>query len=144
MKRFIRLVSLVVVMALLLTVPAFAAEGETPRASHYIMRTCVYLDKIASIQFNIWYEVIALGIMDEVGAYSIRVQESIDGQSWTTVKTFYASSTPSMAIQNDMGHSGYVTYTGVLGRYYRAHIILFARSGSGEGHVSNTTEIIHL
>lgn len=144
MKRFIRLVSLVVVIAMLLAVPAFATEDTTSRASHYIMSTCVYLSKIASIQFNIWYEVIALGIMDEVGAYSIRVQESTDGQNWTTVKTFYASSTPSMAIENDMGHTGYVTHTGRLGYYYRARIVLFARKGNGEGHVSNTTEIIQL
>lgn len=144
MKRFIRLACLVTVMALLLAVPAFAAEEPTPRASHYIMKTCVYLDQISSTQFNVWYEVIALGIMDEVGAYSIRIQESTDGQNWYTVKTFYASDTPSMTIENDMGHSGYVTYNGIIGRYYRACIILFAENSSGEGHVSDTTETLRL
>ena len=144
MNRFIRLISLIMVVAVLLAVPVFSEEETAPKASHYIMRTCVYLDQIASIQFNVWYEVIALGIMDEVGAYSIRIQESTDGQTWTTVKTFYASDTPSMVLENDMGHSGYVTYTGYLGRYYRAKVIFFARNGNGEGQVSHTTEIIRL
>ena len=144
MKRFIRLACLVTVMALLLAVPTFAAEEPEPRASHYIMRTCVYLDQTTSTQFEVWYEVVTLGVMDELGAYSIRVQESLDGQSWYTVKTFYASDTPGMAIQNDIGHAGYVTYTGIPGRYYRAHVTLFAENSSGEGHVSDTTETLRL
>lgn len=144
MKRFIRLVSLVVVMALLLAVPTFATEEVTPRASHYISSTCVYLYQVTSTEFEIWFEVFAIGIMNEVGAYSIRVQESLDGRSWYTVKTFYASDTPGMAIQNDIGHAGYVTYTGISGRYYRAYVTLFAENSSGEGHVAHTSETIRL
>ena len=144
MKRFIRLVCLVTVMALLLAVPALAAEEVAPRASHYISSTCVYLYQVTSTEFEVWYEVFAIGVMNEVGAYSIRVQESTDGQNWTTVKTFYASDTPSMVIENDIAHAGYVTYNGISGRYYRARIILFAANSSGEGHVSDTTETILL
>lgn len=144
MKRFIRLVSLVMVMSMLLALPTFATEEVSPRASHYIMRTCVYLYQNTNREFEVWYEVVAVDLMDELGAYSIVVQESIDGQNWSTVRTFYASDTPSMVRTDAWSHIGYVTYNGTPGRYYRARIILFAANGSGEGHVSDTTETLRL
>ena len=144
MKRFIQFVSIVIVLALLLAVPIHASEASTPRASHYIMRTCVYLYQNTDTEFEVWYEVVALNLMLEVGAYSIRIQESTDGQNWTTVKTFYASDTPSMVRENAWSHTGYVTYNGIPGRYYRARIPLFAGNSSGEGHVTDTTETIRL
>ena len=144
MKRFIRLACLMTVMALLLAVPAFAAEEPAPRASHYIMSTCVYLYQNTNTEFEVWYEVIALGEMTELGAYSIRVQESLDGENWTTVRTFYASDTPSMVRENAWCHNGYVTYTGISGRYYRAYVTLFAENSSGEGHVAHTSETLRL
>lgn len=145
MKRFVRLACLVMVIALLLAMPTFAAVEATPRASHYIMSTCVYISPTSSTQFDVWYEVIALGIMDEVGAYSIKIQESTDSQNWTTVKTCTPATHPSMVIENDMGHSGYVIYNGgIPGRYYRARVVLFAANSSGEGHVTHTSEIVQL
>ena len=145
MKYFIRLVAVVMVVALLLAMPTFAAEEATPWASRYIMSTCVYLNPTSSTQFDVWYEVIALGIMDEVGAYSIRIQESTDGQNWTTVKTCTPATHPSMVIEDSAAHTGRIIYNGgISGRYYRARIILFAANSSGEGHVSTTTEIIRL
>ena len=144
MKKFIRLVSLVMVAVMLLAVPVLAAEEAVPRASRYIMSTCVYLYQNTSTEFEVWYEVVALDLMNELGAYSIRVQESTDGQNWTTVRSFYASDTPSMVREDAWCHNGYVTYNGIPGRYYRAYIILFAANSSGEGHVSSTTETIRL
>ena len=145
MKRVIRLVSLIMVMVMLMVMPGYAAEEAVPRASHYIMSTCVYISPTSSTQFDVWYEVIALGVMDELGAYSIRIQESTDGQNWSTVKTYYASNTPSMVIENDIGHAGHVIYNGgIPGRYYRARVILFAANSSGEGHVTHTSEIVQL
>lgn len=144
MKRWIRYISFFLTAVMLLSVPAYAAENATPRASHYIMSTCVYLDKTTSYQFNVWYEVIALGIMDEVGAYLIKVQESTDGQNWTTVKTYTPADEPSMVATNAPGHAGHVTYTGLSGRFYRAYIILYAKNSSGRGDVSDYTDTLYL
>lgn len=145
MKRWPRLISFFMAAIMLLAIPAFAEEEATPMASRYIMSTCVYLDQTATTQFRVWYEVIALGIMDEVGAYKIKVQDSTDGQNWTTVKTYIPSEYPSMVIEDDIGHTGFVVYTGaVTGRYYRAYIILYAKNSSGEGHVSVYTDPIQL
>lgn len=144
MKRWFRYFSFLLAVSVLLAVPVFAAETLTPRASDYIMSTCVYLDQTSSTQFDVWYEVIALGLMDELGAYKIRVQESTNGSDWTTVYTFTQTENPSMATQNSVVHTGYVSYTGVSGRYYRAKITMFAENSTGRGEVITYTETLRL
>lgn len=141
MKRFFRYISLLLVAVMLLTIPAAAAES---RASSYIMSTCVYLNQISSTQFRVWHEVIARGIMDELGASEIRVQESTDGTNWVTVKTYTPADTPNMVAQNTGGYAACVTYTGIAGRYYRARIVLFAENSTGCGEVTTYTEPIRL
>ena len=144
MKRWFRCVGFILAISMLSAVPAFAAENVTPRASDYIMSTCVYLDQTSSTQFDVWYEVIALGLMDELGAYKIRIQESTNGSDWTTVYTYTAEDEPSMVDVNTIGHAGHVTYTGVSGRYYRAKITLFAENSKGRGEVITYTETLQL
>lgn len=144
MKRWTRYISFLMAAVMLLATPAFAAENVTPRASDYIMRTCVYLDQTSSTQFDVWYEVIALGLMDEVGAYRIRIQESTNGTSWTTVYTFTPEDEPSMVDVNTIGHAGHVSYTGVTGHYYRAKITLYAENSTGRGNVITYTETLKL
>lgn len=141
MKRFVRYISLFLIVATLLAVPAFAAES---RASHYIMSTCVYLDQTSSTQFDVWHEIIARGIMDELGAYEIKIQESTDGTNWTTVRTFTPAEEPSMVAVNTLGYTARVTYTGTIGRYYRARLIMFAENSSGRGEVTTYTETLKL
>lgn len=144
MKRWFRCVGFILAISMLMAVPTFAAENATPRASDYIMRTCVYLDQTSSTQFDVWYEVIALGIMDELGAYKIRIQESTDGSNWTTVYTFTQEDEPGLVSEDSPVHSSYVTYTGVSGRYYRAKITLFAENSTGRGEVITYTETLRL
>lgn len=141
MKRFFRYISLLLVAVMLLTVPAFAAEQ---RASSYIMSTCVYLNPTTGTQFRVWHEVIALGIMDELGACEIKVQESTNGVSWTTVKTYTPADTPNMVAQDTAGYAACVTYTGIAGRYYRARIVQFAENSSGRGEVIDYTDPIRV
>ena len=141
MKRFIRYICLIIVAAVLMTVPALATES---RASNYIMSTCVYLTKESSTRFDVWHEVIALGYMDELGAAEIKIQESTDGRNWTTVRTITPSDEPSMTIENDFAYASSVSYTGVSGRYYRARIIMFAENSTGRGEVITYTEPLKL
>lgn len=144
MKRWFRCISLMVAISMLLAVPVLAAETVTPRASDYIMRTCVYLDQTSGTQFDIWYEVVALGQMDELGAYTIKIQKSANGSDWTTVYTFTQDDEPGMVLENSWAHFGYVTYTGVSGYYYRAKITLFAENSKGRGEVITYTETLRL
>lgn len=141
MKRFFRYISILLVAVMLLTIPAVAAE---PRASNYIMRTTVYLKLVTGTQFRVWHEIIALGIMDELGASEIKVQESSDGENWSTVKTFTPTDDPSMVAKDTLGYADYVTYTGTKGLYYRARIVLFAENSTGRGEVVAYTDPLKL
>ena len=144
MKRWFRCVGFILAISMLLAVPALATENVTPRANDYIMSTCVYSDQTSGTQFDVWHEVIALGIMDELGAYRIRIQESTDGSSWTTVYTFTSDEVPSMVEQDSHVHVGSVSYTGISGRYYRAKITMFAENSKGRGEVITYTETLRL
>lgn len=141
MKRFFRYISILLVAVMLLTIPAVAAE---PRASSYIMSTCVYLKLITGTQFRVWHEVIARGMMDELGASEIKIQESSDGEDWTTVKTVTPSDESSMVTEDDFAYTAYVTYTGTKGLYYRARIVLFAENSTGRGEVVAYTDPLKL
>lgn len=141
MKQFFRCLSIILVAVMLLSIPALAAEN---RASSYIMSTCVYLNLITSTEFRIWHEVIALDIMDELGAYEIKVQESTDGSTWRTVRTFNCANYPSMVDQNTHAYANYLTYTGTVGRLYRARIIMFAENSTGRGEVIVYTEPVRI
>ena len=141
MKRCIRHICFFMAAVMMMTAPAFAAE---PRGSDYIMSTCVYLTKESSTRFDVWHEIIARDFMDELGAAEIKIQESTDGQNWTTVETITPSDEPSMTTENDFAYAASVSYTGISGRYYRARIIMFAENSTGRGEVTTYTEPLKL
>ena len=140
MKRLIRFVSLFLVMTLLVTVTAFAAE--TPRASLFFTRTSTYLEKVSGTTFEVWFDVIATGTMEEVGVSSIKVQRSSDKSNWTTVKTFLKENYSQMTDDNTAGHIDCVTYTGTTGYYYRAKVTFYAKNSSGSGEYVMYTSTI--
>ena len=88
MKRFIRCTCLILVMAMLLAVPAYAAESEESRGSNYFMNSSVYLCNISGSSFEAWFDVTAVRSMDILGVNFIKIQRSDDGINWTTVSTF--------------------------------------------------------
>ena len=140
MKRLTRCVSLFLVMVLLFTVTAFAAE--THRASLFFTRTSTYLEKTSGTTFDVWFDVTATGIMDEVGVSSIKIQKSSDKSSWTTVKTFLKENYSQMTDDNTAAHDDYVTYTGTAGYYYRAKVTFYAENSSGSGEYVMYTSTI--
>lgn len=131
MKRFIRCICILLVVVILLTTPAFAVESAQSRSSSYFIRSSVYLYKLSGASFEVWFDLTATHSMQELGASTIKVQRSSDGETWTTMKTFRMGSYPQMICENTFTHSGYVTYTGAPGYYYRAYIILYAKDDSG-------------
>ena len=63
----------------------------------------------------------------------ITLKESKDNSTWTTVKTFTKSGTPSLMGYNTDYHSGHVTYQGVAGRYYKAYVCVWGGdNGAGD------------
>lgn len=133
MKRITKLVLLLVVCSMVMTVPAHAME-QNQRASSYFNSYRAYCYKASSTDLQVYFGVIATGVMDEVGANSITVQRSSDGTNWTTVKTYTKASYPQLKATDISFHSGYVSYTASSGYYYRAIVEFYARNNNGTGY----------
>ena len=144
MKRISQRICMLLVVALLLAVPAAATENPEPRASNFFMSSDVYLYQTSSTQFQAWFEVSALGIMDKVGASEIKIQESSDDENWTTVKTCTMGNYSNLIRENSGVHASYVSYTGTTGKYYRAKITLYAENSNGTGEWTRYTSSIRL
>lgn len=138
MKKHIKLVALILVMTILFAVPA-QAQGLEPRASSYFMSSNVYLNKTSTYNFEAWFRVSANDIMDEVGASSIAIQRSSDGENWTTMGTFSKATYPQFIDRNTSVHAACLLYTGTPGYYYRAKITLYAKDSSGTGEMVRYT-----
>ena len=146
MSRFVRMVCIILVLASVMTMPAYALEGMDQRASNYFSFGSAYFNVISDSQFEIWFDVTATGLMDELGASIIELERSSDGINWTTVKTFYKANNPSMMDPDDVSgsYSGYVTYTYASGYYYSATVTLYAKKGNGSANATVSTSILDL
>ena len=141
MKRFIRLVCLLLVFASLAAIPAYAQENSA-RASLYLSAYRAYCTKVSSTSVGVSYQVIGTDEMDEIGANKIKVQYSSDKVNWTTAKTFYKSTTPSIVDHNTSAHGGVVYATVPSGKYYRAYVEFYAEKDGGFAERYYYTEII--
>lgn len=141
MKRFIRLVCLLVVFASLAAIPAYAQE-QSARASDYLSAYGGYCTKTSSTTVVVTYTVIGTGTMDEIGANKVKVQYSSDKTNWTTAKTFYKSSYPSMTITNRAVYAAELSCTVPSGMYYRAYIEFYSAKDGGFAERYYYTDII--
>lgn len=130
MKRFIRLICLLVVFASLATIPAYAQEQST-RASAYLSSYRAYCTLNSSTSITVFYQVVGTGIMDEIGAKKVKVQYSSDQVNWTTAKTFYQSSYSDMTDTNTSSHTHTLTCTVPSGKYYRAYVEFYSEKDGG-------------
>lgn len=141
MKKFIRFVCLLVVMATLVAAPAYATE-QTERASIYFSSYRAYCYAASSTKIEVNFYVVGAGIMDEIGASQILVQRSSDRTNWTTVKTFSRGNYSDMIDTNTGAHGATLSCTVASGYYYRAYVTFYAEKDSGYGKKYYYTEII--
>ena len=144
MKRFLRCTCLLLVLAMALSIPAFAAETSDPRSSSFFARSSVYLANVSGKSFEAWFEVTAVGGMDILGAKTIKIQRSSDGSNWTTMKTFSKDTYTNLVDTNTGYHATGVSYTGSSGYYYRAYIQLYAKKGANTGTMNEYTSSIYI
>lgn len=133
--RFIKVIALCLVLSLTVPVVADAATVEpvTPLASYYLSVYNSYICSMGFGRIEVWFDVMATGDMDEIGALSIRVYESTDNTNWTHVKTFLHETYTSMLAENDFFHCSSVSYQGAPGRYYKAYVCIWAgKDGGGD------------
>ena len=133
MKRFLRLVCLLVVFATLAAIPAYAQEV-TPRGSNELNSYRAFCTKKSSTSVSVSFQVIGTGIIDEIGVNTIKVQYSSDGTNWTTAKTFQKSIYTSMVDYNTGAHAGTLIANVPAGMQYRAYVVFY-----GENDGSSTT-----
>ena len=135
MKRLTQLVCLLLVMALVLAVPAFAAE----QASHFFVSHSCYLWEVSDSEFLVCFDVTAVGAMDVLGASEIKIQRSADGVDWTTVATYYDYYGYNCSLHGDE-----ISYSNVSsGYYYRAKVTFHAEKGNGTGEYVDYTSSLH-
>lgn len=144
MKRFVRIICLLLTLSTVLAVPAFAESNVAPRGSSYFGSRLGYLHQTHPTIFRVWGEVEAVDLMDKLGMSSITVQRSSDNQNWTDMTTYTKENNTNLVRENTAHHEAYVTYVGTKGYYYRAKIWFYAKKGTGEAEYSYTTGSILL
>lgn len=131
----IRLLAILLVATLIIPVGASAAVHETvqPFASSYLSSYSAYVYLPGGDEVRVYFNVSGTGTMDELGALTIELWESPNGSDWDWVETFNHDTTSGMLSYNDNYHSGYVSYDGTAGYYYKAYVGIWGgKNGSGD------------
>ena len=130
-KPFIRIIAIMLVM--LLVTPTGAAAAVQPRASAYLDNYMAYVYLPGDGEVRVYFNAQGTGYMDELGALTIEIWESTDNSNWYWVESFTHDTTEGMLSYNDYYHSGYVSYDGVAGRYYKAYVCIWGgKDGDGD------------
>ena len=131
-STFIRAIAIVLAMVLVVPIGATATSIE-PRASVYLDNYAAYVYLPGDGEVRVYFNVEGTRMMDELGTLRIELYESTDAINWSGVKTFNHYTTSGMLSYNDDYHSGYVSYDGVAGRYYKAYVCVWGgKDGSGD------------
>lgn len=141
-RALIRLTALLLVI--IVAIPVSASELGTPiapLASYYLDSYNTYICDLGNGRFQIWFDVMGTGKMDEIGVLSIILYEVNSDGSLTRVKTFLHENYSSMLITDDYYHCSYVSYQGSSSKTYKAYVCIWAgKNGSGDTRYMWATE----
>ena len=135
--------TIVLLLVLTMALPVSAAESNVavPFASNYIDGYNSYICDMGGGQFQIWFEVCGVGLMDEIGTLSIKLYEVNSDGSLTWIKTFQHTNYSSMLDYNDYYHCSYVSFQGSSSKTYKAYVCIWAgKNGSGYTRYMGATE----
>ena len=145
MKRFSQSICVILILSLVLSMSTFAAEIPDSRSSRFFAASSVYFWHASGNQYQIWFDVTAVGGMDELGTSKITVERSTDLVNWSPIKTYYKSSYPQMTTTSETcWYTNYVTYYPADGYAYRAVVELYARNSTGSAYMTETTALLDL
>ncbi len=137
-KTIIRAVSLVLVLILLLSTIAFAAET----ASAYISVTNAYIIRSGD-DVTVYFYIVGTSMMDQIGAKKILLYENNWDNSWTLVKTFDSDDslyTSALLSTNASAKVSSVTYTeGSATKNYYALVRFYAEKDGGSDTIPQET-----
>ena len=144
MKKFLRLTCIVLSISLCMVLPASAETNTNARASDFFHQISTYIHMLNDTQFEVWFDVSAVGTMQEIGASKITVQRSADGETWQNMFTYRAEYYPQMIDYNTFEHGSCIPYHGTLGYYYRGFVTFYAKSSKGTGEMYRYTNTVYL
>lgn len=144
MKKISRFVCAILVASIFLVTPVYAVSDSDPRASKYFGADSCYLYKTSSTEFQVCYNVTGATLLDEVGANTVIVQRSEDGENWTNMQTYSKADYPEMVDHDSVYHSCSFTYTAEPGYYYRAYVQFYGKLGTGTGILDRYTSKIQV
>lgn len=127
-KKTARLLVFVIVLSLLLSTMAFAAQT----SSAYIAATNAYFTRSGN-DVNIYFSIVGRGIMNEIGVSVIYLYERT-GNTWHLVCTFDSSDsnyTADMLSYNTSAKADHVTYAGSSSKDYYAILYFYAADDNG-------------
>lgn len=141
MKKFVRIISIILLLVTIITIPTYALDQEG-RASLYFSSYRAYCYLASSTTLEVNFTVVGAGVMDEIGASQILVQQSTDQTNWTTVRTFSRYYDSGMIDTDAAYHGTTLSCTVDSGYYYRAYVTFYAKRDSGYGEKNYYTEIV--
>lgn len=137
-KKERRIVTIVLVLAVVLSTFAFATDTDiAPMASYYIMGYRASIVPTGNGNMNIEFSVVGTGTMTKLGAKEIRIYTG----NGTLVKTLTYSTLGygSMMGYNTAKHTSSVSYSGIYCQNYYAVVTFYATDGSGSDVIPYTT-----
>ncbi len=143
MKKTLRCVAVLLVLAMLLAVPTQAA-GVSTYASRYFISYSTYIHVVEGNHLQIWFEVGGTNIMQKIGVSEIVIKRSTDNQNWTNVYWYYPEDNPSMMDTNTGDHMDYVPFFGTHGYYYKAYVTFYAKDSAGVGTICDYTQSVYI
>lgn len=131
-----------VTLCLALFLGSVVGVNATVKASDYFARTRVWATKQSGGEFIVEYDILATGMMDELGASIIFIMEEQSDGNFENVYTFDAEDMPEL-IETDVNVAyGCVTYEGTPGVRYYATFGLYAKNSSGNETIYFDTNTI--
>ena len=136
--KIYHLISLILVIAALLSISSFAAyiPPDSPDASAYISSYSVRILNGGSGELKVDFDVTGTGTMTKIGATCIKIYKSNGSYVATIWNT--DSGRNGMLGSNKAYHSDVETYTVTPGSYY-VKVSIYAKNSSGSDAITVTT-----
>ena len=134
-SALLKIIVLTLILSLCTPCVAMAVTTEEirPYASNYLTAYNTYICDMGNGEFQIWYEVLGKGTMDEIGVLSIELYVVNSDGSLTWVKTFHHEDYSSMLFYNDDYIYTYTPFQGSSSKTYKAQVCIWAgKNGSGD------------
>lgn len=126
-ERFLSgILALMMISGLLCTAASAAVQS-----SEYLNSYSVAMTPDSNGKMVVTLDVSALDYMTKLGAKSISVYESTNGEDFYFVKTYYSSSYPKMMGSGKILYEDVLTHQGTAGRYYYATAHIYAGNSTG-------------